>query len=181
MTVWCVPYFIIEIVKTMNSRMKKPMTEQEALLRATTLCAQCEQCEHNIREKMVKWGLDSGACDRIIDYLYDEKYLDEQRFAHAYARDKMRYNRWGRKKIEQGLRLLRVGTSSCREALADLPEEEYRDILADILNTKARSVKAESGYERNGKLIRFAIGRGFEMDLILQCLPDRDEVDYEVD
>lgn len=161
--------------------MKKQITEQDAIFRTTALCAQSEQCEHSLREKMLRWGLEEEVIDRIIDKLYDEKYLDELRFARAYAKDKMRYNRWGRQKIDQGLRLLRISTPSRKVALDELPEEEYLDILHQVLQTKARQVKAENNYERNGKLIRFALGRGFEMGLICKALPDADEFDADSD
>lgn len=157
--------------------MKTPITEQDALFRTTALCAQSEQCEHSLREKMRKWGLEEDACDRIIDRLYDKKYIDEGRFAHAYARDKMRYNHWGRQKIDQGLRLLRIGTAARREALDELSEEEYLDILRHILENKSRQVKTDNDYERNGKLIRFALGRGFEMNHICQILPNIDDME----
>lgn len=162
----------------MKTATKKAITEQDALFRVTALCAQCEQCEHSLREKMLKWGLDEEACDRIIDQLYEEKYLDELRFARAYAKDKMRYNHWGRQKIDQGMRLLRISNASRRTALEELPAEEYAEILQHILATKARQVKAESNYERNGKLIRFALGRGFEMNLIYKNLPEVEDEEF---
>ena len=146
------------------------MNYTEALTRVTALCAGSEQCEHNIREKLAKWEVSSNDADKIIDYLYNAKYLDELRFANAYSRDKMRYNHWGRQKIDQGMRLLRIGSASRQEALADLPEEEYSAILHSVLSSKVRSVRARNAYERRGKLIRFALGRGFEMALIMQEL-----------
>lgn len=165
--------------------MKKPITEQDALFRITALCAQSEQCEHALREKMIRWGLTEEACDRIIDRLYDEKYIDEERFARAYARDKMRYNHWGRQKIDQGMRLLRISTAARRAALDELPEQEYLEILQHILKSKARQVKGETEYERTGKLIRFALGRGFEMNLIYKIVPelegDTDGADIDAD
>lgn len=162
--------------------MTKQLTENEALLRLTALCAGSEQCEWNIRQKMVKWGLESGVQDRIIDRLYDERYIDEERFANAYARDKMRYNHWGRQKIEQMLRLLHIASPAIRQALDTLPDDEYRQILQGLITAKARSVKAANNYERNGKLIRFALGRGFEMQAIRECLPDDGDeyVDEEI-
>ncbi len=148
------------------------MTYNEVLCRLTALCAGSEQCEWNLREKMRKWEVSPSDADKAIDYLYDEKYIDELRFANAYCRDKMRYNHWGRQKIDQNLRLLHVSAPSRREALEALPVEEYEEILSSLLQSKARTVKAESEYERNGKLIRFALGRGFEMSCIMKFLPD---------
>lgn len=149
---------------------KKTLTPQEALARLTALCAGSEQCEYKMREKLEKWGIPASDANPIIDYLYDENYLNESRFAHAYSRDKMRYNQWGRQKIEQNLRMLHIASTARHEALEDLPEEEYTEILRHLLNVKAHSIKADSEYERNGKLIRFALGRGFEMDAILEAI-----------
>lgn len=149
---------------------KKILTCQEALSRLTTLCAGSEQCEYQMREKLDRWGISSTDANSIIDYLYDEKYLDEKRFAHAYARDKMRYNQWGRQKIDQNLRMLHISSASRQEALEALPEEEYAKILRHVLELKVRSVKADSEYERNGKLIRFALGRGFEINLVMDAI-----------
>lgn len=146
------------------------MEYKVALSRLASLCAGSEQCEWNLREKMKKWEVGASDADKIIDYLYDEKYLDEVRFSCAYARDKMRYNKWGRQKIDQNLRLLHISGSSRKEALAGLDEAEYESILQDILASKARSIKAETEYERNGKLIRFAVGRGFEMSVIMKYI-----------
>ena len=156
------------------------MNYPDALSRLTSLCARSEQCEHNLREKLRKWDISESDSDKIIDYLYDEKYLDEERFANAYARDKMRYSHWGRQKIDQHLRLLHIGSSARRDALQALPEEEYCSILQSVLVSKIRSIKADSAYERNGKLIRFALGRGFEMSLIMNELGNVD-CDMEMD
>lgn len=154
---------------------------QDLLYRTTALCASSEHCCHDIEEKLRKWGASSQETDEIIDYLLDEKYIDEERFSRAYAKDKMRYNHWGRLKIDQGLRLLFISAPLRKQALEELSEEEYREILLSILQTKARSVKAKNNYERNTKLIRFALGRGFEMSLILECISQAENDEDNVD
>ncbi len=154
---------------------------QELLYRASALCAGSEHCCHDIQEKLKRWGASEEECNEIIDYLVDEKYIDEERFSKAYAKDKLRFNHWGRQKIDQGLRLLQICTAFRQQALSELPEQEYLDILKGILQSKQRGVKGRNNYERRGKLIRFALGRGFEMASILQCLPEdlkEDEGDY---
>ena len=161
------------------------MTYQTALQRATALCAGSEHCIHDIQEKLRRWELPEEEALQLIDYLVDEKYIDEERFARAYAKDKMRYNRWGRQKIDQGLRLLEIASPLRRQALEELPESEYREILTGLLQGKLHSVKARNDYDRKAKLIRFALGRGFEMNLIYQCMPELEEVaegcDWEED
>lgn len=154
---------------------------QNLLYRATALCAGSEHCCHDIREKLQKWGASETECAEILNYLLAEKYIDEERFCRAYAKDKMRYNHWGRQKIDQGMRMLGLDTQHRRQALEELPEEEYMDILSSILESKQRSVKAKSNYELNGKLIRFALGRGFEMELIRECLPGSEDTGEDFD
>ena len=147
---------------------------QDLLYRAASLCAGSEHCCHDIREKLQKWGATPEETNEIVEHLIAEKYIDEERYARAYSRDKMRYSHWGRQKIDQGLRLLQISSPLRQQALAELPEEEYLDILSSILQSKQRSVKGKNAYERRGKLIRFALGRGFEMDLIRECLPEEE-------
>lgn len=155
---------------------------QDLLYRATSLCASSEHCCHDMEEKLCKWGATDEETSKIIAYLQKEKYIDEERFSRAYARDKMRYNHWGRQKIDQGLRILHISSSLRQQALSELPEEEYLDILSSILQSKGRCVKGRNQYERNAKLIRFALGRGFEMDLIRECLSESvSDMDIDVD
>lgn len=150
--------------------MKKEYSEKEALSRAASLCSAGEQCVSQIEEKLQRWGVDPEAQQRIINQLVEEKYIDEQRFANAYAKDKLRYNHWGRVKIALYLRQLGIASSLIRQALDKLPNDEYFKILTHLIVSKTTSVKASSDYEQRGKLIRFALGRGFEMDEILEAL-----------
>lgn len=103
------------------------------------------------------------------------KFIDETRFSRCFVRDKFRYNQWGRIKIMQALRLKNIPDTYCREALAEIEEEEYLCVLRKLLQSKSRSVKAVSDYERNGKLIRFGLSRGFEMNAITRCLHVEEE------
>lgn len=152
-------------------------SENEAFYALSALCAASEQCEYKLREKLQRWTITGDAADRIIAKLYEERYLDESRFASAYARDKLRYNQWGKVKIAEALRLLHISPEAIHDACALLPEEEYQDILRSLLKGKCRTIKAKSEYERRGKLIRFALGRGFEMPLVMACLTDVPEED----
>ncbi len=155
----------------MPTAMKKELSEKEAASKAAALCSAGEQCISQIEEKLTLWGQSPDAVARIIDMLVKEKFIDEARFARAYALDKFRYNGWGRIKLAYNLRHLGISGTDLASGIAAIEEEEYHETLRSLLATKARSVKAPSAYERNGKLIRFAIGRGFEMDEIMRCLP----------
>ncbi|MBR2015932.1 MAG: RecX family transcriptional regulator [Prevotella sp.] len=159
----------------------KQISEEDALLRLTSLCSTAEHCSHEMIEKMQRWQLTDDAQARIIEYLVKEKYIDDERYARFFAKDKIRYNKWGRRKVEQAMWLKHIDGDIQRDVLDDIDDEEYLAVLRPLLKTKRKSVKASSDYEMNMKLIRFAMGRGFTMDIIRQCLDNDnyDDIDNE--
>lgn len=159
----------------------KQISEEDALLRLTSLCSTAEHCSHEMIEKMQRWQLADDAQARIIEYLVKEKYIDDERYARFFAKDKIRYNKWGRRKVEQAMWLKHIDGDIQRDVLDDIDNEEYLAVLRPLLKTKRKSVKASSDYEMNMKLIRFAMGRGFTMDIIRQCLDNDnyDDIDNE--
>ena len=158
--------------------MKKDMTEQEAYLQLAALCAQAEHCQQEMRDKMKRWELDETVQNRIIDRLIKERYVDDERYARAFVKDKIRYNKWGRRKVQQALWQKHIDADVQQRVLDEIDEIEYLDILRPLLKQKRKSIKAESDYELNQKLVRFALGRGFGFDIIRQCL-NVDDIDIE--
>ena len=158
--------------------MKKDMTEQEAYLQLAALCAQAEHCQQEMRDKMRRWELDETVQNRIIDRLIKERYVDDERYARAFVKDKIRYNKWGRRKVQQALWEKHIDADIQQQVLDEIDEKEYLDILRPLLKQKRKSIKAESDYELNQKLVRFALGRGFGFDIIRQCL-NVDDIDIE--
>ena len=158
--------------------MKKDMTEQEAYLQLAALCAQAEHCQQEMRDKMRRWELDETVQNRIVARLVKERYIDDERYARAFVKDKIRYNKWGRCKVQQALWQKHVDADIQQRVLDEIDEKEYLDILRPLLKQKRKSIKAESDYELNQKLIRFALGRGFGFDIIRQCL-NVDDIDIE--
>ena len=152
------------------------MSEQEVLLRLTSLCSTAEHCSHEMLEKMRRWEIDEDAQTRIMEYLVKEKYIDDERYARFFAKDKIRYNKWGRRKVEQAMWQKHIDADIQQRVLGEIDDDEYLLILRPLLKSKRRTVKAANNYEMNMKLIRFAMGRGFTMDIIRQCL-DNDEFD----
>ena len=157
--------------------MKKAITEQEAYLQLAALCAQAEHCQQEMRDKMRRWGLDETVQNRIIDRLIKERYVDDERYARAFVKDKIRYNKWGRRKVQQALWMKRIDADIQQRVLDEIDEKEYLDVLRPLLKQKRKSIRAMSDYELRQKLVRFALGRGFGFDIIRQCL-DVGEEDY---
>ena len=160
--------------------MKKEMTGQEAYLQLAALCAQAEHCEQEMRDKMKRWEIDETTQNQVIERLIKEHYIDEERYARAFVKDKIRYNKWGRRKVQQALWQKRISDDVQRLVLDEIDEKEYLDVLRPLLKQKRKSIKAESDYEMNQKLVRFALGRGFGFSIIRQCL-DVDDIDVDED
>ena len=164
--------------------MKKDMTEQEAYLQLAALCAQAEHCQQEMRDKMRRWELDESVQNRIIDRLIKERYVDDERYARAFVKDKIRYNKWGRRKVQQALWQKRIDADIQQRVLDEIDEKEYLDVLRPLLKQKRKSIRAASDYELNQKLVRFALSRGFTFDLIRQCMDiegDIEEIDDSLD
>ena len=153
------------------------ITETEALNKVAAYCSTAELCRAEISEKLQRWGLPYDVIDRILKRLVDEKYIDEERFCRAFVNDKYRFAKWGKVKIAQALQLMKISYNTCRQFLNEIDEEEYLSILDSLLTAKRKSIHAENEYELNGKLMRFALSRGFEMKDIRRCIQLSDEND----
>ena len=150
--------------------MKKETTEQEAYLQLAALCAQAEHCQQEMRDKMKRWEMAPEVQERVIARLIKERYIDDERYARAFVKDKIRYNKWGRRKVQQGLWMKHIDDDIQQRVLSEVDDAEYLAVLKPLLKQKAKSIKAENDYELTQKLVRFALGRGFTYDIIRQCL-----------
>ena len=156
----------------------KQKTEQDAYLTLAALCAQAEHCQWEMTEKMRRWELSEEAQARIMERLVKERYVDDERFARAFVKDKVRYNKWGRRKVEQALWAKHIDEAIRQQVLDEVDNGEYIRVLRPLLQQKRKTTKANSDYELNGKLIRFAMSRGFTMDIIKQCINVDDEDEF---
>ena len=154
-------------------------TENEAYLALTALCAQAEHCQYEMLEKMRRWELSEEAQARVMSKLIKERYIDDERYAHAFVKDKIRYNKWGRRKVEQALWQKRIDDDIRTRVLDDVDDEEYLNVLRPLLKQKRKTIKAKDDYELNQKLMRFALGRGFTFDIIQQCMDVEEPEDLE--
>ncbi|MGN1262403.1 MAG: regulatory protein RecX [Prevotella sp.] len=148
----------------------KKISKKEALLRLSALCSQAEHCSSEMTEKMRKWELTDEEQADVMEYLTRERYIDDERFARAFAIDKIRYNKWGRRKVEQALWMKHIDDGIRQRVLDEIAPEEYDNVLRALLKSKMRSIKAADTYERNMKLMRFALGRGFNASEVRELL-----------
>lgn len=146
----------------------KEYTEKELRNKAEVYCSSAERCPSDVESKIEGWGGNPEVTASIMAHLYKERYIDDVRFCKAFVRDKYRFNQWGRIKIQQALKIKGLASAEINEGLSEIDEAEYDDILHNLIKQKSKSVKAATQYEKNCKLIRFAVGRGFTMQEILR-------------
>lgn len=142
------------------------MEYQKALHSAADLCSRQERCVSEIRKKLIKWELSEEEVESAIAYLKKDKFIDEDRFASFYVRDKFRFNGWGRIKIRWQLRQKEVNNASLEAALESLNEESYMEKLAELLYNKKRQIRNKDVWQTKAALLRFGQSRGFEPDLV---------------
>lgn len=149
---------------------RTPITPENAFLRLATMCARCEQAEGDLRRKLHDWGLAQTDASAVIQRLKQERYLDNGRFARAYCRDKLRFNGWGRIKIEHMLRGKGIEQENIDAALGEIDEQQYADILHEALAAKAKTLSGKPQEQARAALMRFAASRGFEPALIFPAV-----------
>jgi regulatory protein len=149
---------------------KKIIDEQAAYAKAEHYCAYQERAQQEVRDKLEEWGMHGDVIENIISTLIESNFLDEERFAKAYALGKFNQKGWGRIKIKHGLRLKKVPDDLIKKALLGIDGDEYFGMLDKILTKKALLLPKEDIYKRNYKLQQYALSRGYESDLIADVL-----------
>lgn len=149
--------------------MKKETSYNKVLLRLAGLCAGSEQCSGDIRQKAIRSGLSSEDAERVVEYLVGNKYVDDSRFARAFASDKVRFSGWGRMKVRMGLRAKDISDRNIAMALESIDSQDYSEALAKALHAKARALDL-SDVKGRQSLYRHLASRGFESQLIVAAI-----------
>ena len=148
---------------------KKPITKEAALLKMADLCARGEHCAFEIREKLRKMQLAASDANEIVEYLEENRYIDDSRFARAFARDKVKFSGWGKNKIRRALAMKRIPSAEISSALEEIDPEEYMAVAVNAAKAKARNLDL-SDYDDKGKLYRHLASRGFEGSVISKAI-----------
>lgn len=140
--------------------------------KAAAYCAYQERSHQEVRDRLRKWEVWGAAADEIIAGLIEQNFLNEERFAKAYAGGKSRMKHWGKLKIKQELKRRGVSDYSIGAGLNEIEENGYKEGLRDLLEKKRRLlVKTESDRRMvQTKLTRFALGKGYELDLVSEIV-----------
>jgi len=149
---------------------QKTFTKEQALQKLKHYCAYQERSHQEVREKLFELGVKKNDREEIIATLIEENYLNEERFAIAYAGGKWRIKRWGRVKIKYELRQRGVSEYNIKKAMQQIDEEEYLRILNKLIREKYTSLGNAQPLLRKKKTIDYLAGRGFEAALVMQLM-----------
>lgn len=148
--------------------------EKVALAKAEHYCAYQERSQQEVRDKLYEWGVPGRIVEITISRLITDNFLNEERFARAYARGKFNQKHWGKIKIKQGLKLKQVPDVLIKKALLGIDPDDYMAVLTVLLQKKAALLKEKGQFKRRYKLQQYGLSRGYESDLIAEVLKASD-------
>jgi regulatory protein len=151
---------------------QKHLTKEQALQKLKHYCGYQERSHSEVKEKLYSLGVWKKDHDEIISSLIEENYLNEERFAIAFAGGKFRMKHWGRVKIKYELKQKQVSEYCIKKAMKQIDEEEYHKTLSKLAAEKYKSLKAEQYLVRKKKTIDYLLAKGFEQDLILGVIKE---------
>ena len=157
----------------------KPLTPDQVLDKMAKYCAYQERCVKDVRDKLKTFDIPEEEKQKILAYLLDNRFVDDERFAKAFVRGKINQSGWGINKIRFHLVQKGIAKDVIDEALGQTDEECYRQKLIDILKTKSKTVKAATDFEKKRKLAAYAMQKGFEASLVWEVLKDFQVVQNE--
>lgn len=150
-------------------------TPEQALIKIRDWCAYQERCQQEARDKLYDYGLKTDDVENIIAQLVNENFINEERFAIAFAGGKFRIKKWGRVKIKQELKARRVSDYCIKKGLAVIDNTEYINTLKKVLALKAKSITEKNLLKKKQKLVRYALSKGYEQDIIFDLLKSQEE------
>ena len=153
-----------------SRKRKKPIDKKTALLKAADYCAYQERSQQEVRDKLYGYGLHHDEVEENLSELITQGYLNEERFAKAYAGGKFRIKGWGKRKILQGLKQHRISEYCIKKGMLEIDPDDYFETLMKHLEKKRPSIKTDSQHILKGKLTQHLIMKGFEMDLIQEAI-----------
>jgi regulatory protein len=149
---------------------------KQALLKAQGYCAYQERCQQEVRDKLYSWGLWPDAVEQVIADLITDNYLNEERFAKAYAGGKFRIRQWGRIKIRLELKKRKISDYCIRQAMKEIDEKDYLRTLKDIIRKEQEKLEKKKNRGafakevQKQKVIRYCLSRGYEQDLVMDLV-----------
>ena len=151
---------------------KKLIDASQALSKAEKFCAYQERSHKEVRTKLYSYGLHKKDVEDILTQLITSGFLNEERFAKAFAGGKFRMKKWGRNKIENELKQRDISKRCIQIGLKEIDDGDYRKAISDLIRKKNKAITESNLFKRRNKLAVYMIGKGYEPELIWNHLMD---------
>ncbi len=154
------------------------MAERPSLLfnitlqRMKLLCSKQEKCSNEIKFKLEQEEIEEQEIEKMIILLSEENFINDERYAKSFAHDKLKFNKWGKIKIQHHLRQKGIPDTYISNALEKIDSTEYRQILMAEMAKKYKLLRSSDKYESKSRLMRFGQSRGFETELIFKIIDE---------
>lgn len=145
---------------------------QQAKAKAAKYCAYQERTQQQVRDKLYQYGLYSDAVEEVLSELITDGFINEERYAQAFCRGKFSQNKWGRIKIELGLKQKGLSPYCIRKGMKEIDENDYQQQLSDLCERKWQSLEGEDIYQRKNKTARYLMGKGYESDMVWRAVEE---------
>jgi regulatory protein len=155
-----------------EEKVKKKLTPTEALAKIQHYCAYQERSHQEVKSKLYDYGLYTSDVDELLSQLITDGFLNEERFAKAFAGGKFRIKKWGKLKIQRELEMHGLTKNCISRGLKEIDEKDYKKSLTLVLQKKWDQTKETNSFRKKDKVARFAIGKGYEPDLVWSLLAD---------
>jgi len=150
---------------------QQKLTPEQALQKAKHYCAYQERSHAEVKEKLYGFGLYKKDVEQLLSTLIEENYLNEERFAMAYAGGKFRIKQWGRVKIAHALKQKQVSAYCIKKALQQIDDDDYTKTLQKLFDEKLKTLKSEKNiFIKKRKLQDHLLQKGFESDLVRELV-----------
>jgi len=144
---------------------------EKALQKIGQFCAYQERNHKEVKEKLYSYGLYKDQVEELISKLIQENFLNEERYAIAYAGGKFRAKDWGKNKIKYGLKQHQVSDYCIKKALKTIDDEEYVKTLQKLYAAKEKTLKSEKNiFIKKRKIQQYLMQKGYETSLINELL-----------
>jgi regulatory protein len=160
---------------TMNAPQQKNITFAMAAEKIRRYCAYQERCQSDVRQKLCEWQIEEKNIERLIKDLVSEGYINDERFAKAYARGKFKIKSWGIAKISNELRRKSISENHIAQALKEIDATTYQETLNKLANQWLTKHKAETKSVQKQKLFRYLFSKGYQSGEILEFVDKYDE------
>lgn len=149
---------------------RKKISPAEALKKIQHYCAYQERSHREVRNKLFEYGLFENEVDEITSRLIADGFLNEERFAKAFAGGKFRIKKWGKIKIERELEMLGVSKRNIATGLKEIDADDYQKALTSLLEKKSAQLTDDDAYQLKDKLGRYVIAKGYEPSMVWEIL-----------